>query len=59
MEACLYCNRTSDQIPLLSVRSQGQDYWICPQHLPVLIHTPEKLANILPGAGQLGAAEGH
>jgi hypothetical protein len=59
MESCVYCNRTSEQIPLLLVRSQGQDYWICPQHLPVLIHKPEQLANLLPGAGQLGTPEGH
>ncbi len=36
-------------VPLLQMRYQGADVTICPQCLPVLIHRPEKLADILPG----------
>ena len=56
---CLYCERDSDAVPLLSVRYQEGDWWICPQHLPLLIHQPDKLAGKLPGAEHLGAAEEH
>ena len=49
-EKCLYCERNSDQVPLIALRFGGQALWICPQHLPILIHNPEQLADKLPGA---------
>ena len=58
-EKCLYCERDADQIPLISLQFRGQALWICPQHLPILIHKPEQLADTLPGAVFLGGAEGH
>ena len=51
--ACLVCAQTSEQIPLLSLSYQGQTYYICPQHFPILIHQPGKLVGILPGAEKL------
>lgn len=56
---CLYCERTSDEVPLISMVYRGKEVWICPQHLPILIHQPAKLAHKLPGAEHLQAAEGH
>jgi hypothetical protein len=32
-------------------------YWICPQHLPILIHKPVRLAEKLPGLENLGEPE--
>jgi hypothetical protein len=57
--ACLYCDRSEDETPLISLRYRGQDLWICPQHLPVLIHKPAELAGKLPGAENLTGAAGH
>lgn len=58
--ACLYCERSSDQIPLLTLEFKGQTYTICPQHLPILIHEPWKLARHLPGLeGVEGAGHKH
>jgi hypothetical protein len=60
LPVCLYCNRTSDQIPLINLEFNRQDYWICPQHLPILIHEPGKLADYLPGIeGVEGADHKH
>jgi len=28
---------------------QGNQVWICPQHIPVLIHKPQRLSDKLPG----------
>ena len=56
---CLYCERGSDQVPLLMVQYQGKDMWICPQHLPILIHKPAQLAGKLPGVENLDAPEEH
>jgi hypothetical protein len=50
---CLVCARTSQEVPLLTVHYQGQDYFICPQHFPILIHEPQKLVGLLPGAEKL------
>jgi len=29
---------------------KDQMFWICPQHIPVLIHDPHKMEDLLPGA---------
>ncbi len=57
--ACLVCNTTSDEVPLISLYYRGQDFWICPQHLPILIHKPSQLADQLPGAENFQSAAGH
>ncbi len=54
---CLACGQTSEIVPLLTVLFRGQSSWICSQHLPILIHKPEQLANMLPGADKLSPAE--
>lgn len=54
--ACLVCKQGSEGVPLLSFRYKGSDLWICPQHLPILIHDPTKLADVLPGADGFQAA---
>jgi hypothetical protein len=57
--ACLVCKRTSAEIPLISFRYRESDLFICPQHLPILIHDPTKLAEVLPGADGFQAADHH
>ncbi|HEY9075819.1 MAG TPA: hypothetical protein VIO61_04710 [Anaerolineaceae bacterium] len=47
---CLVCERTGQQIPLLTLNYRDQQIFICPQHLPVLIHHPDELIGRLPGA---------
>ena len=54
---CLVCQETNETLPLLALNYRGQQYWICPQHLPMLIHQPEKLVGLLPGAERLQAQE--
>lgn len=58
-EKCLYCERSSEEVPLIAMRHRNQAAWICPQHLPILIHKPSQLAEKLPGAANLDAPEGH
>jgi hypothetical protein len=45
-EICLNCKRTSDQVPLLNLKYTGQEYWVCPQCLPVMIHKPERITSL-------------
>jgi hypothetical protein len=56
---CIACQRGSEQTPLLALEYRGSTLWICPQHLPVLIHDPAKLIGCLPGAENLKPAEIH
>jgi hypothetical protein len=56
---CLYCERDSDQVPLLALKYRGEELWICPQHLPILIHKPAQLAGKVLGAESFGPSEPH
>lgn len=47
---CVACDRGSETIPLLTLEYRGGTFWICPQHLPFLIHDPARLVGKLPGA---------
>lgn len=58
-EKCLYCERSADEVPLLVMWHKGQNFWICPEHLPILIHKPGMIADRLPGAANLTPHEGH
>ncbi len=51
--ACLACDRNSDATPLISLEFRGAPLWICPEHMPLLIHHPEQLVGRLAGAGDL------
>jgi len=58
-KACLACQRGSHETPLVQLAYLDSVYWICPQHLPLLIHDPGRLAGMLPGADKLSPAEHH
>lgn len=44
---CLNCASSEMDAPLVSLRYQGQNAWICTQCLPQLIHQPQALAGKL------------
>ncbi len=46
---CVYCGSSHEEVPLVKLLVHGKDYYICAQHLPILIHEPQKLAGKLPG----------
>ncbi len=56
---CLACDRTGKQVPLITLDYQNRKFWICPQHLPMLIHDPKTLIGQLPGAEGMEPAEHH
>ncbi len=49
--ACLACGQGSEDAPLICLEFRGAPLWICPQHMPLLIHQPEQLVGRLPDAG--------
>lgn len=56
---CVVCAHSSQEVPLIHFQFRGMEYWICTQHLPVLIHDPHRLAKQLPGSEELDASEHH
>jgi len=46
---CFYCKISEHEVPLIRLTFHEEDLFICPQHLPILIHKPEQLAGILGG----------
>jgi hypothetical protein len=53
--SCVVCDRTRDEVPLIHLEYKDQNYYICPQHLPIVIHHPEQLTGKLPGVENLEA----
>ena len=56
---CLACQRDAYATPLVRLAYREETLWICPQHLPILIHDPARLIGVLPGAENLSPAEHH
>lgn len=54
-KVCLVCKQDEENVPLVQVDYKGNNYYICPQHIPVLIHDPGQLEGLLPGAENLQA----
>ena len=52
---CLVCSQDEHQVPLVQLNYKGHNYYICPQHIPVLIHNPNQLEGLLPGAENMQA----
>lgn len=57
--ACLVCRRGDDETPLVQLVYRGAPLHLCPQHLPILIHDPQRLVGLLPGAEALRPADHH
>lgn len=54
---CLNCERPETATPLVALRYNGSQAWICSQCLPILIHQPQRLVGRLAGAENLKPAE--
>lgn len=57
--ACIACDRRTDEVPLIPLDYRGARLWICPQHLPILIHDPARLTGRLAGAEHMRPADHH
>lgn len=54
---CLNCHRSETEIPLVSLRFNGRQTWICSLCLPVLIHKPQQLVDKLEGLAHINASD--
>ena len=53
---CIVCQKSLNEVPLTSFDFKEYKFWICPKHLPILIHSPQKLSEYLPGANEFEGA---
>lgn len=56
--ACLNCNRTDEQVPLIHLTFKKEAKLICAQCFPILIHKIHLLADKLPGV-EIGDPAAH
>lgn len=54
-KVCVFCKQDQQEVPLVHVEFKDNDFWICPQHIPILIHDPNKLVGHLDGADSIQA----
>lgn len=54
---CLSCNRSENEIPLVTLSYSSKPAYICSHCLPLLIHHPEQLIGRLKGAENIPPAE--
>lgn len=57
VKRCLACDQGEEATPLVSLSYRGEALWVCPRHMPLLIHDPQKLVGRLPGAENLRPAD--
>ena len=53
---CIECGNDAQATPLIPFEYREANFWICPQHMPLLIHNPDQLVGKLPGAEDLDPA---
>ena len=53
---CVVCEKDTYQMPLTRFYYKESDFFICAQHIPILIHDPQKLVGLLPDADKLEGA---
>jgi hypothetical protein len=52
---CLVCEKTAEESPLFVLEYKQEELRICPAHVPLLIHQPQKLVGKIDNADQLQA----
>lgn len=56
MHTCLNCNRSENEMPLINLQYKGDKFYICSGCMPMLLHSPAKLAGKLPDAEKIQPA---
>jgi hypothetical protein len=47
---CIVCKKPSSEIPVTKFYYKESEFYICPQHMPTIIHNPQELIGLLDGA---------
>lgn len=52
-KGCIVCKKSSQETPVTKFYHKDSEFYICPQHIPILIHNPQELVGLLEGADKL------
>lgn len=52
---CVLCQKADSELPLIQLSYNGKAYYVCPEHMPTLIHQPDALIGKMPGAENMNA----
>ena len=52
-KTCIVCKKSSMETPVTKFYHKDSEFYICPQHIPILIHNPQELVGLLEGADKL------
>jgi len=52
-KTCIVCKKSSLETPVTKFYHKASEFYICSQHIPVLIHKPEELIGLLDGANEI------
>lgn len=50
VKECLVCKKSSAEIPVTKFYYKESEFYICPQHMPTIIHKPQELVGLIDGA---------
>lgn len=53
IKSCIVCKKSSLETPVTKFYHKDSEFYICPQHIPILIHNPQELVGLLDGADTL------
>jgi len=53
---CIVCQRSQEEMPVTEFYHKEASFYICAQHIPILIHDPQKLVGLLPDADKMEGA---
>jgi hypothetical protein len=57
MKTCLNCQKSEQEVPLVTLQYMDHITYICTQCFPTLIHSPAKLAGKIEGAEKIQPAD--
>lgn len=52
---CVLCGKADTELPLIRLSYNSVEYFLCPEHMPMLIHHPDTLVGKIPGAENMNA----
>lgn len=55
-KTCIVCKKSSMEMPVTKFYHKNSSFYICSQHIPVLIHNPQELVGLIDDADTLQGA---
>ena len=57
MHQCINCDHSEEDMPLINIQYKGKKIFVCSGCMPILLHSPEKMAGKLTDADKIQPAK--